>query len=224
MASQPSGASSTNRARMSSVRRIRQGAPGVNHPRIPAPTPRPAPTGPAIGHCRRSSRPATARRDEPAGAAQPGQHHLRPRRVERNQTCGLTTAFISPPPPNSATSTPAPRRSRRCMSSIEPAPCSASKPSLATPECRAPGSTPKPTSKTRSADSAAEANTNSERRYPPNNAPAMTPCANVLNWPTAATANSLTRTNGCAANSPTPSANSATTGDCRPAEPTIAIR
>ena len=30
MASQPSGASSTNRARMSSVSRIRQGAPGVS--------------------------------------------------------------------------------------------------------------------------------------------------------------------------------------------------
>ena len=70
-------------------------------------------------------------------------------------------------------------------------------------------------SKTRSVGSATRANTNAAHRYPLDTTPAMTPYANVLNWPTAATANSLTRTRGCGANSPTPSANSATTHGSR---------
>src|ERR1700739_1514442 len=91
-------------------------------------------------------------------------------------------------------------------------------------ECPAPGSTPKPPSKTRSADSATRANTNPALRYPPDTAPATIPYANVLNSPTAATANLPTRTSGRAASLPTPSANSATMNGSQPAEPTIAIR
>ena len=47
----------------------------------------------------------------------------------------------------------------------------------------------------------------------PGNAPATTPCDSASKSPTAATANSPTRTSGYAANSPAPLANSATTVD-----------
>ena len=120
------------------------------------------------------------------------------------ETCGLTTASTSSPPPGSGTNTPAPRRSRRCTNSTEPAPCSPSNPSPITPGSPGPGSTRRPTSKTRSAGCATSADTNRARRYPPPSAPATTPCACASKSPTAATVNSPRRTSDYAANSPRP--------------------
>ena len=59
---------------------------------------------------------------------------------------------------------------------------------------------------------------NRAHRYPPASAPPTTPCDSAWKSPTAATANSPRRTSGYAANSPTPSANSAKTVDTRPAD------
>ena len=74
----------------------------------------------------------------------------------------------------------------------------------------APGSTPSPTSKTRSTD-CAHSIAARPRRYHPRSAPATNRCGGASKSRTGATANSPTKTSGYAANSPTRSVNSATT-------------
>ena len=76
----------------------------------------------------------------------------------------------------------------------------------------APGSTPSPTSKTRSTDCGYRIAAR-PRRYPPRSAPATNRCGGASKSRTAATANSLTKTNDYADNSPTCSVNSATTDE-----------
>ena len=63
---------------------------------------------------------------------------------------------------------------------------------------------PRPISKHRSAGSAPGTGRSKARRYLTDNAPATAACASALKSPTAATANSPTRTGGYAANSRAP--------------------
>ena len=116
-------------------------------------------------------------------------------------------------PHGSVTNTPAPRPSGRYMNSIRQAPSSLSNRWPATLASPARGSTPKPTSKTRSADSAPSIGPGRAHRYLPGNAPVTTPYGSASKSPSSATANSPMRTSGYAASSPAPSARTATTAE-----------
>ena len=130
---------------------------------------------------------------------------------EGSRTCELTTAFTSST--GQAASRAHPGNSHRRLARTRTA--AGTKISFeavaGTAVSPGPGSTPSPTSKTRSTASVRYAARNTTRLRRPGNAPRKTRCASASTSHFAATVNSPNRISVCATNSPMPSAKPATT-------------
>jgi hypothetical protein len=125
-----------------------------------------------------------------------------------NGYCGLPLQQSCPHA--NATNLPVPKPWPPCTNSTAPANPSLSAPSPTPQASPVPGSTPRPTSKTRSGACAPATSPGRPQRFRPGNKPATNPCASASTSRYAATANSPTKTSGYAANSPSLSARTAT--------------
>ena len=179
-----------------------------HHPRVPAPAPPAPPADPADHHRRRGPRPATARRDEPAGrsttstASSPPSSPRQPSRRTPHMRAD-NTALTWSPPPSSATNSPAPRPSQ-ALHELDRAGAAITFESVARARRRLPLLALHPARHPRR-----DPNDSAPDRRPPT-APIPSPQrasddslrAAPRDRATAATANSPTKTSDCAANSP----------------------